>query len=230
MHKSVLSLFLHITDLAGRLSLATGYHMVGAHTDWLDPALCAELGSGWDFIKEERVGRGAMVRRRHTSVQLFATAHPQGVRSRYTRTNQSLENYALSLNDRVVCAQYENLCPRIFFCLRPKRMRIASQPMRFALEIDTSPIGCLFLHPKKFAMGTIEVASAKKGYFFVRPPVGNSLRIFCGLKQLEGEIKRCRVTCFWFALSAACRKATRKWKMIAQPLRSGMFVDIFKFI
>eukprot|EP00667_Euglena_gracilis_P008304 EG_transcript_8408 len=40
--------------------LATGYHMVGAHADWLSPELCRVLGSGWDFIREERVGRGAL--------------------------------------------------------------------------------------------------------------------------------------------------------------------------
>lgn len=39
---------------------ATGYHMSGAHQDWLCPDLCKQLGSGWDFIKEERVGEGAM--------------------------------------------------------------------------------------------------------------------------------------------------------------------------
>jgi len=40
--------------------MATGYHMVGAHTDWLDPAVCERLGTGWEFIHDERVGRGAM--------------------------------------------------------------------------------------------------------------------------------------------------------------------------
>lgn len=36
----------------------------GAHTDWLDPAVCERLGTGWEFIRDERVGRGAMPRGR----------------------------------------------------------------------------------------------------------------------------------------------------------------------